>query len=485
MLRFERLSISNGGLNGRSPPSIVAKPRAGSPAGGSIFTTSAPQSARTPPAAGPATHTPSSTTRMPERGPLIVGGVYGEARRAISTIAASTCSLRVHRQRLPLADGRGAAARPPGRARCRRTRALGRARWRGAAGRRPRTRSRRCTSTGSTIDGHVSRAAHRRARRGRRSRARDDARPRPRASGASTTTRSTARSSSASCSGSRDGPPWPRRRAGVGADGPRARGATRRSSGVVQKRWTTRSGSRSPSTGRPPSASTGSSRRSRRCWPPDDARQILERVLVPCGCHHAPRGTSRAGSRSSPARARASAERRRWPSPPRAPRWSSPTSTTPAATRPSGSCTTPAGAPRSCAPTSRSRARSRRCSPTTESRVRRARHRAQQRGARVRRAAVARHHPRDAAARHDRQPRRSRAGHAPGDPGAPATRRRRDRQHRVDGRAVPDDRRPDLLGDQGGRHDVHARVRAARRGGHPRQRRAARAGRHAAAPEVG
>ena len=38
---------------------------------GSTFTTSAPQSASIPPAAGPATHTPSSTTRIPSNGPVI------------------------------------------------------------------------------------------------------------------------------------------------------------------------------------------------------------------------------------------------------------------------------------------------------------------------------------------------------------------------------------------------------------------------------
>src|SRR5438094_661387 len=40
--------------------------RIGSPSGGSILITSAPQSARTPPAPGPATHNPSSTTRTPD-----------------------------------------------------------------------------------------------------------------------------------------------------------------------------------------------------------------------------------------------------------------------------------------------------------------------------------------------------------------------------------------------------------------------------------
>ena len=70
MLRLLRLSFSKIGLLGRSPPSMRAKLRAGSPMpGGSIFTTSAPQSASTQPAAGPATQTPISTTRIPSSGP--------------------------------------------------------------------------------------------------------------------------------------------------------------------------------------------------------------------------------------------------------------------------------------------------------------------------------------------------------------------------------------------------------------------------------
>src|SRR3954471_23865453 len=68
-LRLPRLSSSNGGFVGRLPPSTSAKRRAGSPSGGSILTTSAPQSHRIPPAAGPATHSPSSTTRTPSSGP--------------------------------------------------------------------------------------------------------------------------------------------------------------------------------------------------------------------------------------------------------------------------------------------------------------------------------------------------------------------------------------------------------------------------------
>jgi hypothetical protein len=66
------LSFSKIGLKGRSAPSIEEKLRAGSPRpGGSIFTTSAPQSASTPPAAGPATQTPISTTLIPCIGPAM------------------------------------------------------------------------------------------------------------------------------------------------------------------------------------------------------------------------------------------------------------------------------------------------------------------------------------------------------------------------------------------------------------------------------
>jgi len=67
---LDRLSISNTGLVGMSPPSIHWNMRHGSPDGGSILTTSAPQSARIPLAAGPASHTPSSTTFTPRMGPV-------------------------------------------------------------------------------------------------------------------------------------------------------------------------------------------------------------------------------------------------------------------------------------------------------------------------------------------------------------------------------------------------------------------------------
>src|ERR1700677_1316884 len=72
MARLPRLSNSNTGLDGRSPPRTFRKVRHGSPSGGSIFTTSAPQSARMPAAPGPATQTPSSTTLTPSNGPLMV-----------------------------------------------------------------------------------------------------------------------------------------------------------------------------------------------------------------------------------------------------------------------------------------------------------------------------------------------------------------------------------------------------------------------------
>src|SRR5438477_7135891 len=73
MPRLPRLSSWKAGLtsgwNGTSP--VAARPRSGSPSGGSIFTTSAPQSARTAAADGTATQMPSSRTRMPSSGPRI------------------------------------------------------------------------------------------------------------------------------------------------------------------------------------------------------------------------------------------------------------------------------------------------------------------------------------------------------------------------------------------------------------------------------
>src|SRR5688572_19202788 len=84
MLRLPRLSSSNGGLVGKSPPRILANVRAGSPSGGSILTTSAPQSLRIPPAAGPATQTPSSTTRTPSIGPGMASSYRIDSLRALS-----------------------------------------------------------------------------------------------------------------------------------------------------------------------------------------------------------------------------------------------------------------------------------------------------------------------------------------------------------------------------------------------------------------
>ena len=71
MERLPRLSSSNTGLEGMSMPRPLNKLRHGSPSGGSIFTTSAPQSARMPQVPGPATQTPNSTTRTPSSGPLM------------------------------------------------------------------------------------------------------------------------------------------------------------------------------------------------------------------------------------------------------------------------------------------------------------------------------------------------------------------------------------------------------------------------------
>src|SRR4051794_179408 len=73
--------------------------RAGSPPGGSILTTSAPQSARMPPAPGPATHTPSSTTRTPASGPagsvVACAFMVSTLRTAESLLAQRSCE-RTH-----------------------------------------------------------------------------------------------------------------------------------------------------------------------------------------------------------------------------------------------------------------------------------------------------------------------------------------------------------------------------------------------------
>ena len=76
MLLLPRLSISNGGLTGMAAPSALAnRPRNGSPVGGSILTTSAPQSARIAAHDGPATQTPISTTLMPSIGPAMASSL--------------------------------------------------------------------------------------------------------------------------------------------------------------------------------------------------------------------------------------------------------------------------------------------------------------------------------------------------------------------------------------------------------------------------
>src|SRR4051794_23628935 len=81
--RLPRLSRSNGGLtmSPRAPPVTWSILLNGSPPGASTLMTSAPQSASTPPAAGPATHTPSSTTRTPSSmGPVLARASDGGGR---------------------------------------------------------------------------------------------------------------------------------------------------------------------------------------------------------------------------------------------------------------------------------------------------------------------------------------------------------------------------------------------------------------------
>src|SRR4051812_17174695 len=99
MLFFERLSSSKTGFVGRSPPRICRNVRAGSPLGGSTLMTSAPQSARIPPAAGPATHAPISTIVMPSSGPLIRHVSFAAGLRGIVVEPGSYWSG--HPQQLP------------------------------------------------------------------------------------------------------------------------------------------------------------------------------------------------------------------------------------------------------------------------------------------------------------------------------------------------------------------------------------------------
>ena len=71
MLRLDRLSISNGGFAPSTTPSMRPNIRAGSPVGGSILTTSAPQSASIPPRGRGRYPYAGSTTLMPSTGPGI------------------------------------------------------------------------------------------------------------------------------------------------------------------------------------------------------------------------------------------------------------------------------------------------------------------------------------------------------------------------------------------------------------------------------
>src|SRR5262249_24801362 len=105
-LRLPRLSSSKGGFAGSSAPATVRyKPRKGSPSGGSIFTTSAPQSASTAPADGPATHNPSSTTRIPVNGPdMTLPSRRDRLLAAQEELALRTCNPRAGVVNLRLHD---------------------------------------------------------------------------------------------------------------------------------------------------------------------------------------------------------------------------------------------------------------------------------------------------------------------------------------------------------------------------------------------
>src|SRR5881296_2587414 len=91
-LRLPRLSSWKAGFTsgwyGTSP--VAARPRRGSPSGGSIFTTRAPQSASTAAAEGTATQMPSSSTRTPSRAPAMAGDPATGARPSANRLGRAT-----------------------------------------------------------------------------------------------------------------------------------------------------------------------------------------------------------------------------------------------------------------------------------------------------------------------------------------------------------------------------------------------------------
>ena len=166
---------------------------------------------------------------------------------------------------------------------------------------------------------------------------------------------------------------------------------------------------------------------------------------------------------------------------PRAHRWWSPTSTKRAVRRRSASSPTRAAPRSSCAATCRKRVQSRRCSRRAVEEFGGIDIVHNNAGMVCGWPLLARHHARAAQPHHLGEPRRPDPRHAPRARPPPGARRRRDRQHRVAGGAVPADGGPGVLRDEGGRRDVHPSVRVARRRRHPRQRGAAGPRRHAVA----
>ena len=81
MPRLPRLSSSNTGLTSRSPPSICWNPRDGVAGRRLDLDDVGAPVGEDPGGAGPATQTPSSTTRTPSRGPLTRGARRGRRRR--------------------------------------------------------------------------------------------------------------------------------------------------------------------------------------------------------------------------------------------------------------------------------------------------------------------------------------------------------------------------------------------------------------------
>ena len=100
--RLDRLSSSNTGLVGMSPPSIRWNVRDGSPAGGSILITSAPQSLKIPPPRGRPPHPQLDHLHAIHRTCHTLSIESGGVALTLQRHQGSVC---LHRKHLPIPNG--------------------------------------------------------------------------------------------------------------------------------------------------------------------------------------------------------------------------------------------------------------------------------------------------------------------------------------------------------------------------------------------